>query len=679
MPQQLSPWIEGAYGWNFGEGGWNTGMDSNLLKFSFLFDRNIDAVVSALPSAVSGQAYFLTTDNRLYFAVGTTWFSTPTPKWFIVKVKSTGQTHQFNGTSIVQIDTPIQLDARLDAVELSIASLGSAAFEDVAFFATSSQLDVAEANAANYTDAQVGIVSADVLDLETYNLKRECFRTIEEFGPIDTPANTLATMQAAINWCATNKVLLRNKASEYTIDVSTTSITIPDNFRCDLGNAWIKRATGNTTPQDMWINADTVSGNTGIHIQNVRFDGQRQADSLTNVTVAHRFCGLRLINCVAALDNVRVDNTVNAEVQAEGTRAAIMLFDSQLVICRNLFADGNAGTGFIAENGLVSVDGAWFYNNTGSGLSVRNCDGSYFNNCNNDTSGYSGLSFNAADLRISNMKSINSPVGYAGINIGHSSAASQAPNCVAVNLRVTNCLGWGIFVNFANNLSGANWTVDDSVTRGVHIVDSLNVRVTNLRSRNAAANDVLVTGASTVWLDVDFKGSQSSSVQTTGTASAEFSGTSIIEDPCQSATGTIAGVLANAGTRIRYTGAIVNSDRYGVVSSGAGAIVDLAGSRITGSAVGPTLAASGGVINYSNSKFSSTDHTSGTFTILSGTASIVTNNGNTIDANRIMVLPNNAAAQTAGQPRITISAGVSFTATLPANAAADATYSYVML
>lgn len=152
MPQQISPWLEGAYGWNFGESGWNTGMDNNLLKFSFMFDRNVDSITASLPAAVDGQAHYLTTDNRLYFAVGTTYFSTVVPKWFTIYVRSTGQAHQFNGTSLVQIDTPLQLDSRLDAVELTVASLGTAAFQDIEFFATQAELDVAEANAAAYTD-----------------------------------------------------------------------------------------------------------------------------------------------------------------------------------------------------------------------------------------------------------------------------------------------------------------------------------------------------------------------------------------------------------------------------------------------------------------------------------------------------------------------------------------------
>lgn len=152
MSQQLSPWLEGAYGWNFGESGWNSGMDQNLLKFSFLFDRNVDSIVASLPPAVNGQAHYLTTDNRLYFAVGTTYFSTVVPKWFTVVVRATGATWQYNGTALVQQESLSDLDSRLDAVELTIASLGSAAFEDVAAFATSAELDVVEGQAQAYTD-----------------------------------------------------------------------------------------------------------------------------------------------------------------------------------------------------------------------------------------------------------------------------------------------------------------------------------------------------------------------------------------------------------------------------------------------------------------------------------------------------------------------------------------------
>lgn len=156
MTQQLSPWVEGAYGWNFGEGGWNTGMDSNLLKFSFLFDRNVDSIVASLPPAVNGQAHYLTTDNRLYFAVGTTYYSTSVPKWFTIILRDTGATWQFNGSTLEEIDSLLTIDSRLDSVELAISSLGSASLEDVGFFASQSALDVAVADSANYTDTLAG-------------------------------------------------------------------------------------------------------------------------------------------------------------------------------------------------------------------------------------------------------------------------------------------------------------------------------------------------------------------------------------------------------------------------------------------------------------------------------------------------------------------------------------------
>lgn len=152
MTQQLSPWLETAYGWSYGESGWNSGMDSNLLKFSVMFDRNVDSIISLLPPAVNGQVHYNTTDNRLYFAVGTTYFSTPVPKWFTVVVRSTGATWQYDGTSLVEVQSVGSLDSRLDAVELTVASLGSAAFEDVSAFATQAELDVVEGQSQAYTD-----------------------------------------------------------------------------------------------------------------------------------------------------------------------------------------------------------------------------------------------------------------------------------------------------------------------------------------------------------------------------------------------------------------------------------------------------------------------------------------------------------------------------------------------
>ena len=192
MPQQTSPFLESKYGWNYGESAWNTGMDENLVKMGFMFDGNVDAITASLPPVSNGTAYFLTTDNRFYFAVGGIYYSSPCPKYFIFKLKSNGNWYQFNGTSAVQIDNPSQTDARLDAVELTVSTLGSAAFEDVADLATQAELDVASAQANSYSD---NVLASHVAALDPHTQ----YTTSDEVTAIATPiaSSAVTTHEAA--------------------------------------------------------------------------------------------------------------------------------------------------------------------------------------------------------------------------------------------------------------------------------------------------------------------------------------------------------------------------------------------------------------------------------------------------------------------------------------------------
>lgn len=152
MTQKTSPFVEASYGWDQGESNWNFGMDQNLLKFSFLFDRNIDGIVSTLPPAVNGQAYFNTADNRIYFAVGTTYYSTATPKWYTVNLRSSGVTYQFNGSILNVLPNNSEISQRLDDVEASVDGLGSASQKPTEYFASQAELDVAVSQTSAYTD-----------------------------------------------------------------------------------------------------------------------------------------------------------------------------------------------------------------------------------------------------------------------------------------------------------------------------------------------------------------------------------------------------------------------------------------------------------------------------------------------------------------------------------------------
>ena len=162
MTQKISPFLEAKYGWDFGESGWNGGMDENLLKFSFLFDRNIDSIVSTLPSATNGLAVFLSTDRRLYFAVGSTWYSCPTPKWAILTLRSTGEAYQFTGTSLQPVISTESLSQELQLLEVEVDSLGTAAYRDETYFASQASLDIVAAQASAYTDVQTAAVSSEV-------------------------------------------------------------------------------------------------------------------------------------------------------------------------------------------------------------------------------------------------------------------------------------------------------------------------------------------------------------------------------------------------------------------------------------------------------------------------------------------------------------------------------------
>jgi len=154
MTQQQSPFIGVKYGWGYGEDNWNDGMDENLVKFSFMFDGNVDQITNTLPaSPAQGHALFNTTDNKFYYFVNSFWYNSPCPKNFIFKIKSTGDFYQFNGTSPLKIDNPSEIESRLDSVELTLSSLGTAAFEDSGYFAKDSDLIAAKAEAKNYTDA----------------------------------------------------------------------------------------------------------------------------------------------------------------------------------------------------------------------------------------------------------------------------------------------------------------------------------------------------------------------------------------------------------------------------------------------------------------------------------------------------------------------------------------------
>lgn len=122
MTQQTSPFVDAAWGWSLGESGWDLGMNDSLLKYSYLHDKNIDGIVASLPAPVNGQAYFNTTDNRVYYVAGGVFYSSPVPKWFEFTIRSTSVKWQFNGTTLVLKPADPADSAYTDALKADVAN-----------------------------------------------------------------------------------------------------------------------------------------------------------------------------------------------------------------------------------------------------------------------------------------------------------------------------------------------------------------------------------------------------------------------------------------------------------------------------------------------------------------------------------------------------------------------------
>lgn len=242
MPQKISPFLEGKYGWNFGESGWNTGVDENFLKFCFLFDANIDAVVSTLPSPIiNGKAYFLSSDNRLYFAVDGIWYSTPTPKWFVIKIRETGELYQFDGSSLVAIQTSQEIEAGLIEVQATIDELGTAAYSSIDDFATPAQLDVAVSQVTTYTDNLFDALAANggasnvgyLADLSVEDKLRE-HKSFADFGaigdglshPLSERFATLAEAQAVYPFAAALTEEIDRCAIQLAVNTAVDNVTL---------------------------------------------------------------------------------------------------------------------------------------------------------------------------------------------------------------------------------------------------------------------------------------------------------------------------------------------------------------------------------------------------------------------------------------------------------------------
>lgn len=347
MPQKTSPFIEGKYGWNLGESGWNSGMDENLLKFSFMFDKNINGIVSSLPAEVNGEAYFLTTDNRVYYVVDSTYYSTPIPKWFVLTVKSTGDTYQFDGSLLTPVDNATQITQRVNTLE---SSLGTAAFEDVSSFASPSDISSLVSNGSSIS--VIASASAYSRSLAARFSERT---NVKDFGAVgDGVVDDTSAIQAAVNSSIGKTVYFPSGFYKITAPILLPNSNIIKivgdgkyNSRIFANPAVSLTSIFDTNPLQIY---DT------LEISDIGFLGNNKAGS-----------ALRCEHLIhAKFENNLVMNTTSSGIRFND--GYNILIQNNIIV--DNFGDGISGTGANINN--VNILNNQIYANDGVGVLVAN-------------------------------------------------------------------------------------------------------------------------------------------------------------------------------------------------------------------------------------------------------------------------------------------------------------------
>jgi len=115
MAELTDPFLEVKWGYSEGEDGWGPSLNADLVKFAFFHNRRLDGSVSTLPpTPVDGEAYFNTTDQRVYYRANSTWYSSPVPLGTDFTLKGTEEEVYYDGTTTL---SPLSPD---DTLELKL-------------------------------------------------------------------------------------------------------------------------------------------------------------------------------------------------------------------------------------------------------------------------------------------------------------------------------------------------------------------------------------------------------------------------------------------------------------------------------------------------------------------------------------------------------------------------------
>lgn len=113
-----SPYFDINYGWPYGSDGWNTGMDENLVRLSFLARNAVNEFVNTLPpSPAPGYSCILNSDGLAYVWLGDGYVFTPLEDGYEFLTLADGKYWRKDGPSYIEIPSPISLDDRATSLE----------------------------------------------------------------------------------------------------------------------------------------------------------------------------------------------------------------------------------------------------------------------------------------------------------------------------------------------------------------------------------------------------------------------------------------------------------------------------------------------------------------------------------------------------------------------------------
>lgn len=544
MSQKVSPFVGINYGWNLGEGGWNSGMDDNLLKLSYFTESTLDGIVSSLPVAVNGTAYFLTTDNKVYYAVDGTYYFSSVPKWKKLYDKSTGNTYQYDGSTLVTVDSPSQINSRLSNLET--LSTGFTNFQS---------------NLANQSDPTKGATLVGYKGRTLYNKLLDSV-SVKDFGAVGNGVtDDTSAIQAAIDYFYGGVGTVIIPPGNYVIS-STLNITKPYMTIKGAGRGattitrdgsftdtfLIKAPTAIPIPQvtisDININC-TAFPTAGSQIKAVVANGLK----LEKISMGSVFIGVSLQGCFqVSISDVYMTNA--AGTSAPTGRIGLVIEKAPA-----------AYTG-VLHGANISVDNLQVYSGYTIGtnlpgwdkaVEVTSVDGVWFSNCYFGSSNSINFSTTNADAT-AGLYNVGIMITNSWFDFGKGSAFNTVGTSGSNygNYLISNCVFFGgndnvSGVGIAGNLVGFTFTGN---------------RLTNYKNSGLALNSANIS-------NIEIVGNTFKDINTSGGGSGHgvwiINGTNINVSSNSFITGTSCnGIQVVAGSKITINGNNITSFVNGI-------------------------------------------------------------------------------------------------------------------